>query len=55
MDKKENIREVKYRIGLLQIEALLENGTITEEQYRELKILLVKKYEPMIGGLEFDE
>lgn len=55
MKKQDGIKEIKYRLAILELHALLERGTITNDEFKTIKRNLIEKYKPMTGGLEIEE
>lgn len=43
--------EMNYRITMSYVRQLRKNGTITEEEYREIDKIMLKKYRPVLGTL----
>ena len=51
MSEKEFRAELRYRMSLAVARAMLEEGAITEEEYREIDTILLKKQRPILGTL----
>lgn len=51
MSEKEFRAELRYRMSLSVARSLLEEGTVTEEEYREIDTILLKKHRPVLGTL----
>ena len=51
MSEKEFRAELLYRMSLAVARSLLEEGTITEEEYSEIDTILLKKHRPILGTL----
>ena len=43
--------ELRYRMSLSVARSMLEEGAITEEEYREIDTILIKKHRPILGTL----
>ncbi len=43
--------ELRYRMSLSVARALLEDGVIGEEEYREIDAILLEKHRPVLGTL----
>lgn len=55
MKKREAIKEIKYRLAIYELHALLERGAITDDEFKTIKRDLIDKFKPMIGGLDIEE
>lgn len=51
MSEKEFRAELRYRMSLSIARSMLEEGAITEEEYREIDTILLKKHRPVLGTL----
>ena len=51
MSEKEFRAELRYRMSLSVARAMLEEGAITEEEYREIDTILLKIHRPILGTL----
>lgn len=51
MSEKEFRAELRYRMSLSVARALLEEGAISEEEYREIDTILLQKHRPILGTL----
>ena len=51
MSEGEFRTELRYRMSLAVARAMLEEGAITEEEYREIDTILLKKHRPILGTL----
>ncbi len=51
MSEGEFRAELRYRMSLSVARSMLEEGTITEEEYREIDTILIKKHRPILGTL----
>ena len=51
MSEKEFREELRYRMSLSVARAMLEEGAITEEEYREIDTILLKIHRPILGTL----
>ncbi len=51
MSEGEFRAELRYRMSLSVARSMLEEGTITEEKYREIDTILIKKHRPILGTL----
>lgn len=47
--------ETKYRLLVLILKNLIEEGHITEEKIKSIRKAISKKYRPVIGWLEANE
>ena len=48
------VREAKYQASMRMFRLLMENGTITREDYIEAERLMKEKYNPNLGTLFSD-
>lgn len=55
MNQKQAQSETKYRLLVLLLINLLEEGHITEEEFKSIRRAISKKYRPVIGWLKVDE
>lgn len=44
-------REKTYQVTLAIVRSLLDQGIITEKDYKKVNKMMVQKYHPPIGGL----
>lgn len=44
-------REKNYRVSLSIAKAMLMKGIITEKDLKEIDLMLIDKYKPLIGSL----
>lgn len=51
MSSSEFNSEMDYQITMSYVRQLRKNGTITEEEYREIDKIMLKKYRPVLGTL----
>ena len=51
MSEKEFRAELRYRMSLSVARSMLEEGAITEEEYRQIDTILLKKHRPTLGTL----
>ena len=51
MSEKEFRAELRYRMSLSVARSMLEEGAITEEEYREIDTILLKIHRPILGTL----
>lgn len=51
MSEREFRAELRYRMSLSVAHSMLEEGAITEEEYREIDTILLKKHRPTLGTL----
>ena len=51
MSEGEFRAELRYRMSLAVARAMLEEGTITEEEYSEIDTILLQKHQPILGTL----
>ena len=52
MDQKNAENEMKYRLVKIVLAAMLADGIINETEFEIIRKKLVKKLNPLIGGLE---
>ena len=43
--------EMNYQITMSYVRQLKRNGAITEEEYRKINTIMLKKYRPILGTL----
>lgn len=55
MSQKQVQSETKYRLLVLILKNLIEEGHITEEKIKSIRKAISKKYRPVIGWLEVNE
>ncbi len=55
MSQKQAQSETKYRLLVLILKNLIEEGLITEEKIKSIRKAISKKYRPVIGWLEANE
>lgn len=51
MNKSEFNSEMNYQITMSYVRQLRKNGTVTEDEYREIDTIMLKKYRPVLGTL----
>ena len=51
MNSKDFNREMQYQITMSYVRQLKQNGTITDEEYKKIDTLMLKKYRPILGTL----
>lgn len=51
MGEKEFRAELRYRMSLSVAGMLLEDGVVSEEEYREIDTILLKRHRPVLGTL----
>lgn len=51
MSEGEFRAEMRYRMSLAVARAMLEEGSITEEEYSEIDAMLLQKHRPILGTL----
>ncbi|SHI17968.1 SHOCT domain-containing protein [Sporanaerobacter acetigenes] len=51
MTKEQFEREKNYQVSLLVAKNMLEENLIDHKEYQKINKALVKKYNPIIGGL----
>lgn len=51
MSELEFQREKLYRVALSIAKSMLKNALISEEEYRQIDTILLKKYKPTLGTL----
>jgi hypothetical protein len=51
MSEQEFKREMQYQIANQAAKSLLKNGAISEEEYRKIDTILLKKYRPTLATL----
>lgn len=55
MDEDQFEREKLYQASMNMFQAMLKDGTITEEQYTIIDTKMREKYQPIIGTLFSDK
>lgn len=51
MSSSEFNSEMNYQITMSYVRKLRKNGTVTDEEYREIDTIMLKKYRPILGTL----
>lgn len=51
MDKADFEREMQYRLTMLYVKQLKNNGIITDAEYRRIDTIMLKKHHPIIAAL----
>ena len=51
MSDKEFKSEMNYQVTMSYVRQLRKNGTVTEDEYREIDTIMLKKYRPVLGIL----
>lgn len=51
MSEKEFCAELRYRMSLSVARAMLNEGVITKEEYRQIDTILLEKHRPTLGTL----
>lgn len=51
MGEQEFRAELRYRMSLAVARAMLEEGAITGEEYRQIDTMLLEKHRPVLGTL----
>jgi len=51
MDKKQFRAERLYQVSISIAKAMLEKGTLSEEDYTQIDTILLEKYRPVLGTL----
>lgn len=51
MNKSEFDSEMNYQITMSCIRQLKKNGVVTEDEYRDIDTVMLKKYRPILGTL----
>ena len=51
MSRELMIREAAYQSSMRMFKTLLENGTLTAEDYMDAERLMREKYKPVLGAL----
>lgn len=54
MSKEELRNEKLYQTTMHMVRRLLEDGAITEEEYRQIDTIFLEKYHPIFGALLSD-
>lgn len=44
-------REINYWLTMSYVKQLKSSGTISDEEYKQIDMLLLKKYRPILGTL----
>ena len=45
-------KELSYRVAMLKVQKLLDDGFITKNEFVKLRKKLIRKYKPIIGCLD---
>ena len=51
MDNTEFYNELHYQIAIQAAQTLLKNGSVSEDEYRQIDTILLKKYKPILSML----
>lgn len=51
MNKADFNREINYQIIMFYVKQLKSDGTITDEEYKRIDTIMLKKYSPVLGTL----
>ena len=51
MNSSEFDSEINYQITMSYVRQLRKNGAVTEDEYREIDTIMLKKYRPVLGTL----
>ncbi len=51
MTQEQFEREKTYRVTLSIAKSMLQNGLITELEYKKIDIMMLEKYRPLLGVL----
>jgi hypothetical protein len=51
MSDKEFKSEMNYQVTMSYVRQLKENGTISNEEYRQIDTIMLEKYRPVLGTL----
>ena len=51
MTEQEFDRELRYQAALQIAMSLLKNGALSEEDFRQIKTILLEKYRPILSSL----
>lgn len=51
MSSSEFNSEMNYQITMSYVRQLRKNGAVTDEEYREIDTIMLKKYRPILGTL----
>ena len=51
MTEQDFDREINYWLTMSYVKQLKSNGTISDEEYKQIDMLLLKKYRPILGTL----
>lgn len=52
MNQTQAEQEIKYRLAVFKIQKLLEEGLITEIEFKKIRKELIRKLNPVIGCLD---
>ena len=51
MDNTEFYNELHYQIAIQAAQTLLKSGSVSEDEYRQIDTILLKKYKPILSTL----
>lgn len=51
MDNTEFYNELHYQIAIQAAQTLLKNGSLSEDEYRQIDTILLRKYKPILSTL----
>lgn len=51
MDNTEFYNELHYQIAIQAAQTLLKNGSVSEDEYRQIDTILLRKYKPILSTL----
>lgn len=51
MTEQDFDREINYWLTMSYVKQLKSSGTISDEEYKQIDMLLLKKYRPILGTL----
>lgn len=51
MNEQEFDREKRYQVAIQIAKTLLKNGSISQEEYRQIDTILLEKYRPTLSTL----
>ena len=51
MTKEQFEREKNYQTSRAIVKSMLNNGVITEKEYKKIDTMLTKKYNPLLGNV----
>ena len=51
MTQEQFEREKTYRVTMSIARSMLQNGLITEQEYKKIDIMMLEKYRPLLGVL----